>query len=168
MPTQKQGRPGFVRIIGGTWRRRRLTVPEVSGLRPTGDRIRETVFSWLRQELPGARCLDLFAGSGALGFEAASRGAAEVVLIDSDSTVVSALQTSADELEATQIDIIQADALQWLAKPGQAFDVVFFDPPFGSALLERACSEVARGGWLAPRGLSVSGICNGASAHIAG
>ena len=152
MPRRRDREPGFVRIIGGQWRRQRLPVPPVAGLRPTADRVRETLFNWLQTDMHGAHCLDLFAGSGALGFEAASRGAAKVVLIDTDGEVVSALRASAQHLAAAQIQIIQADAMQWLARPQAQFDIVFVDPPFASEIQENACAALAVGGWLTPRG----------------
>jgi 16S rRNA (guanine966-N2)-methyltransferase len=130
-----------VRIIGGAWRRLRLPVPAVPGLRPTPDRVRETLFNWLGQDLTGWRVLDAFAGSGALGFEAASRGAAEVVLLERDAALLRALRASRERLQATQVLIEAADALQWMAGPGRPsghFHLVLLDPPFGADLFARA------------------------------
>lgn len=131
-----------LRIIGGKWRGRKLDFPTVEGLRPSGDRIRETVFNWLMPSLPGARCLDLFAGSGALGFEAVSRGAAGLVMLDSDSRVVSCLRRHCETLKAEHVAVHQADAIAWLSRqPTEPpFDIVFVDPPFQSTLLEAAVS----------------------------
>ena len=119
-----------MRIIGGEFRRRLIEVPARPGLRPTPDRVRETLFNWLGQQLPGLACLDLFAGSGALGFEAASRGAARVVMVEKDRAALAALERSRDALGARQVEIVRADALQWLARSADKFDVVFLDPPF--------------------------------------
>lgn len=126
---------GSVRIVAGRWRGSKLPVADIAGLRPTADRVRETLFNWLQPHLAGARCVDLFAGSGALGFEAASRGAGEVVLLEREPRLVALLRDSAARLGAGNLRIEQADALQWLARvPAQAFDVVFVDPPFAQAL----------------------------------
>lgn len=139
-----------VRIVGGLWRGRKLDFPVVAGLRPTPDRVRETLFNWLAPVIEGSRCLDLFAGSGALGFEAASRGAASVVLVERDAAVVNSLREQQRRLNAHQVDVVQADALQFLARAPQPFDVVLLDPPFGQGLLEAALAALQRG-WLAPR-----------------
>jgi 16S rRNA (guanine966-N2)-methyltransferase len=124
-----------VRIVGGTWRGRLLRFPESAGLRPTPDRIRETLFNWLGQRLDGLNCLDLFAGSGALGFEAASRGARAVTLVERELRGCQALRDNARLLGATQIEVIQADALSFLNSDGRLFDIVFLDPPYRSQLL---------------------------------
>jgi 16S rRNA (guanine966-N2)-methyltransferase len=130
-----------VRIIGGTWRRRLIRFPDVPDLRPTPDRVRETVFNWLGQDLTGLACLDLFAGSGALGFEAASRGASSVILVEPNTRACAALVDNARMLGAAQVKVHKGDALEFLSRDGQAFDVVFLDPPFrrgvDPALLER-------------------------------
>jgi 16S rRNA (guanine966-N2)-methyltransferase len=123
-------RGGRVRIVGGKWRSRRIRVPERPGLRPTPDRVRETLFNWLGQDLAGLVCLDLFAGSGALGFEAASRRAARVVLVESDRPALAVLAESRSALGAAQVEIIAGDALAYLARSRERFDVVFLDPPF--------------------------------------
>ncbi|MGA7800791.1 MAG: 16S rRNA (guanine(966)-N(2))-methyltransferase RsmD [Gammaproteobacteria bacterium] len=138
-----------LRIIGGDWRGRRLAFPPVTGLRPTPDRVRETLFNWLAPVICGARCLDLFAGSGALGLEAASRGAAEVVLVDSDRRVAAVLRDHVNRLQATGVHVVLSDALAFLDGPGQPFDVVFLDPPFGQGLLAPCVARLAAGGWLA-------------------
>jgi len=155
-PRKKTPSIGQVRIIGGRWRSRRLSFPAAPGLRPTGDRLRETLFNWLSPQLPGARCLDLFAGSGALGIEAASRGAAAVVLVERDSAVVAALKQNCTRLAATAIEIVHTEALAWLEAPGKAyppFDIVFLDPPFATDLVALAGQRLAADHWLAPGAL---------------
>jgi 16S rRNA (guanine966-N2)-methyltransferase len=121
---------GRVRIVGGEFRGRRIDVPAAAGVRPTPARVRETLFNWLGQRLDGAACLDLFAGSGALGFEAASRGAARVVMVEADRGVAAALRRSREQLAAAAVEIVAGDALAFLARGGERFDVVFLDPPF--------------------------------------
>jgi len=123
---------GRVRIVGGAWRSRIIEVPERPELRPTPNRVRETLFNWLGQELTGLACLDLYAGSGALGFEAASRGAARVVMVERDRVALRALEKNRAALDAKQVEIVSGDALAYLARPDAAarFDVVFLDPPF--------------------------------------
>jgi 16S rRNA (guanine966-N2)-methyltransferase len=127
-----------VRIIGGTWRSRLVKFPPTLELRPTPDRVRETLFNWLGQRLDGCACLDLFAGSGALGFEALSRGAARVVMVERDRQVAQALRASAGELGANGAHIVHGDGLAWLRTNTERFDVVFLDPPFASDLAQRA------------------------------
>lgn len=125
-----------VRIIGGQWRRRLLPVLAEEGLRPTSDRVRETLFNWLGQSLDGLRCLDMFAGSGALGFEAASRGAAYVLMLERNGRVVKQLRENQARLEANQIAIVHTDALAYAAQlPAGTFDIIFLDPPFAQNLL---------------------------------
>jgi 16S rRNA (guanine966-N2)-methyltransferase len=135
-----------VRIIGGEWRSRRIGFPDHEGLRPSADRVRETVFNWLGQDLAGQHCLDLFAGSGALGFEALSRGAASVVMIEISRRVCDALRRNAELLGAKNLSVHCADALEFAtarAADTQArFDVVFLDPPFSSAMLAQALPRV--------------------------
>lgn len=130
----------ILRIIGGQWRRRHLVFADIPGLRPTGDRIRETLFNWLQPTILGRCCLDPFAGSGALGFEAASRGADKVVMLDVNVEVVRQLKKQAARLGANQIYIEQADALRWLQACSQDFDIIFLDPPFRKDLLHKAVS----------------------------
>jgi len=128
------GGQGEVRIIGGLWKRSKLTVPQRPGLRPTPDRVRETLFNWLGQDLQGWRCVDAFAGSGALGLEAASRGAADVCLIEADAGLCTALRGHVQRLQATQVRVVTGDALVALRRlPAACWDVVFLDPPFGEA-----------------------------------
>jgi 16S rRNA (guanine(966)-N(2))-methyltransferase RsmD len=139
---------GFVRIIGGSLKRSRLAVAARAGLRPTPDRVRETLFNWLGQDLGGRRCLDLFAGSGALGIEAASRGAATVDLVERDAALARALEAGCARLGASQVRVHARDALQFAARcaPG-SYDLVFIDPPFAladSGLHQRALEAAAR------------------------
>lgn len=139
------------RIIGGQWRRRRLKFPELPGIRPSPDRVRETLFNWLRDALPGARCLDLFAGSGALGLEALSRGAASVMFVDREPQVIETLRSHLQILHVGTGELLQADALGFLRGPARAFDIVFLDPPFDSPLLAQSTAALETAGWLAPR-----------------
>ncbi len=142
---QRAGPPREVRIIGGAWKRSKLPVPDRPGLRPTPDRVRETLFNWLGQTLEGWRCLDAFAGTGALGFEAASRGAADVVLLERDPALLAHLVESKTRLRAEAVRVERADALQWMARaaPG-AFDLVFCDPPFDQPLALPALLAASR------------------------
>lgn len=140
-----------VRIIGGLHRGRKLPIPELPGLRPTGDRIRETLFNWLQPVIEGARCLDLFAGSGALGIEAASRGAGKVVMVDAAGSVIRQLEKNKALLGLDQLSIVRADALQFLEQSPDAFDVVFLDPPFSGNLLRPLCQRLNMG-WLSDGG----------------
>lgn len=133
---------GRVRVIGGKWRGRRLSFPAVEGLRPTPDRVKETLFNWLGSRLAGARCLDLFAGSGSLGFEAASRGAGEVVMVEHDRQLARNLRLVASALEADTVRVYRADALSWITPDRGAFDIVFLDPPFEQPLLVPACRRL--------------------------
>ncbi len=127
---------GEVRIIGGQWKRQRLTVPERPGLRPTPDRVRETLFNWLGQDLTGWRCLDAFAGTGALGLEAASRGAAEVLLVEQDAGLATSLQQQRERLQAANVRVQRGDGLAALQRsPAASLHLVLLDPPFGQAAL---------------------------------
>ncbi|MEO8003815.1 MAG: 16S rRNA (guanine(966)-N(2))-methyltransferase RsmD [Betaproteobacteria bacterium] len=126
-----------VRIIGGQWRSRIVRFPDASTLRPTPDRLRETLFNWLGQELDGRTCLDLFAGSGALGFEAASRGARSVVAVEQDGAVYRALLANREALSAQQVELRRQDALAFLKADARTFDVVFLDPPFNLGWLPK-------------------------------
>ena len=155
-PPAPAGAPGEVRLIGGRWRRSKLPVAQRPGLRPTPDRVRETLFNWLGQDLTGWRVLDAFAGSGALGFEAASRGATEVVLVERDASLCRSLEASRQRLGAATIRVACDDALAWMARtrtegPG-SFDLVLLDPPFdaglGSPAVAAALPLLAPGGWL--------------------
>ena len=146
----KQKSPGgVVRIIGGAWRGTRLPVADVQGLRPTPDRVRETLFNWLQPRLPGTRVLDLFAGTGALGLEALSRGAREAVLVERDPALAEALRASVDRLPGgDRATVLRADALSWLRAPVHGrFDLVFVDPPFAAGLWQDVLA--ALGPWVA-------------------
>lgn len=132
-----------VRIIGGEFRSRILHFPDASGLRPTPDRVRETLFNWLGQRMHGLNCLDAFAGSGALGFEAASRGAERVVMLERDAKVRDALRENAARLQVGKVEILQMDALTYLSRPGELFDIIFLDPPFELNLLMPALQSAA-------------------------
>jgi 16S rRNA (guanine966-N2)-methyltransferase len=133
-----------VRIIAGTWRSRQLTFPAEAGLRPTPDRVRETLFNWLGQDMTGKRCLDLFAGSGALGFEALSRDALEVVFVERSTRIREAIAANAERLGAGRIRLVAGDALEFAATTPERFDVVFVDPPYGSGLVEAALPLLPR------------------------
>ena len=141
---------GMLRIVGGKYRSRRLRVPARPGLRPTPDRVRETLFNWLGQDLSGLGCLDLFAGSGALGFEAASRGAAHVTMVEKDRVALAELERGRAALGAAQVQIRGGDAYAYLASTGARFDLVFLDPPFRQnalpALLEKLPARLRPGG----------------------
>jgi 16S rRNA (guanine966-N2)-methyltransferase len=153
--SRKPAVPRQVRIIAGQWKRTPLPVPDVEGLRPTPDRVRETVFNWLehlqQRSWRGRHCLDLFAGTGALGFEAASRGAESVLLVESDPRAIQRLEATRDKLEAANVRIQRGDATQLLTRQTQKFHVIFLDPPYSEqrlpALLPR-CQDL-----LAPDGL---------------
>lgn len=135
-----------IRITGGEWRSRLVNVAEAPGLRPTPDRVRVTLFNWLGQDLAGLRCLDLFAGSGILGFEAASRGAAGVTQIEQDQRVFAALRQNADALGADRLELVRADALKFVASAaaqGRRYDVMFLDPPYRQGWLERIAPHLA-------------------------
>ena len=137
--------PQQVRIIGGQYKRTPLPVIDADGLRPTSDRVRETVFNWLGHDLTGWRCADIFAGTGALGFEAASRGAAHVTLVENPAQAVRALHAIRDKLGARMVDIVSGDAFAWLARqPDAALDAVFIDPPFAQDWTLRALEAAAR------------------------
>ena len=169
--TRRGGPPGEVRLIGGLWKRSKLPVADRPGLRPTPDRVRETLFNWLGQDLAGWRVLDAFAGSGALGFEAASRGAAEVLMLECDAVLLRGLVEVKTRLHADAVQVIGSDALAWLSRctPGR-FDLVLLDPPFDSdlfdAALAAAAPAVAAGGFLyleAPRPFAA--VPTGFTAH---
>ncbi|WP_372527618.1 16S rRNA (guanine(966)-N(2))-methyltransferase RsmD [Piscinibacter sp.] len=143
--TVRRGPPHEVRIIGGLWKRSKLPVADAPGLRPTPDRVRETLFNWLGQNLRGWRCLDAFAGSGALGFEAASRGAADVVLVERDARLVRSLRESQQRLGASGLKVEAADGVAYMHRAGpESFELVFIDPPFDANLFEPALAAAAR------------------------
>lgn len=158
MKPRRSGAPRQVRIIGGQWKRTPLPVLAAEGLRPTPDRVRETVFNWLEHLFDHAwnqvRCLDLFAGSGALGFEAASRGAAQVLMVETSTAAAQQLQVTCDKLKASQVEVRRGDAManaEMLARSAQKFDLIFLDPPYHQDLLQRMLPVCAR--LLAPNGL---------------
>lgn len=140
-----------LRIIGGQWRGRKLSFPAIEGLRPTGDRVRETLFNWLAPILPGARCLDLYAGSGALGLEALSRGADFSVMLEKDSEAARQLRANLSLLNCDRGQVQTEDSLVWLSRgpEGAPFDVVFVDPPFERRLWQASINRLEQEGWLA-------------------
>ena len=140
------------RIIAGRFRHRKLKFPPLPGIRPSPDRVRETLFNWLRERIEGARCLDLFAGSGALGLEALSRGAADVVFVDQERPATEALRAHLKLLQAEGGRVVEAEALAWLKSEPRPIDLVFLDPPYESELLAQACTSLAQG-WLKPKAL---------------
>lgn len=137
-----------VRIVGGEWKRRFVTFHDAPGLRPTPDAVRETLFNWLGQELSGLVCLDLFAGSGVLGFEAASRGAAHVTLVERDARTLAELKKNADVFATDRLELISADALKFLSRAARRYDLLFLDPPYHLGWIERVAPRLA--GVLAP------------------
>ncbi len=142
---------GHIRIIAGQWRGRRLPVTDVVGLRPTTDRVRETLFNWLMQEIDGARILDCFSGSGALGFEALSRYASHATLLELNNSAAQQLKKNAAALNATNAEIIQGDSLNYLSRPAtSAYDVIFIDPPFRQELYLATIEQLQKHGYLAP------------------
>jgi len=151
----KADRPGqafVLRIIGGEWRGRKIRFPPVAAIRPTPDRVRETVFNWLQGVIPGSRCLDLYAGSGALGLEALSRGAGEVEFVDLESAAVRHLGDTLRGLGCDRGRVVRADAGRYLSQPAVPFDVIFLDPPFAEPVLAEICQRIEAGGWLKPGG----------------
>lgn len=141
---------GKVRIIGGLWRGHRLPVADRPGLRPTPDRARETLFNWLAGPVGGARCLDLFAGTGALGFEALSRGARCAVMVEQDRQLALRLEATKAALAAAGAEIVHAEAFAWLRERRDPFDIVFLDPPFHQDYVKKACALLVNRGHLAP------------------
>lgn len=142
-----------MRIVGGEWRGRKIRFPPVPAIRPTPDRVRETLFNWLQPVIVGSRCLDLYAGSGALGLEALSRGAAQVVFVDMDAAVTQHLGTTLEVLKCTRGRVVRSAAGHFLCAEGERtggpFDIVFLDPPFAEPVLAETCDLLERGGWLA-------------------
>ncbi len=147
-------KPGSVRIISGKWRGRRLPIPDLPGLRPSGDRCRETLFNWLQPHIKGAHCADLYAGTGALGLEAASRGADEVILVEKDRRAARAIRESLQKLDNCTVELIEADAIAWLDSQGpDSMDIVFIDPPFGSDLEAQSLNKLEQRGCVTSGGL---------------
>ena len=145
--------PGRIRIIGGQWRGRRLKVRSARELRPSPDRVRVTLFNWLDRVIEGASCLDLFAGTGVLGFEALSRGAQRTVFVESNRALYEQLREQAAMLNAEGADIHCMDAFVWLDRHQDTFDIVFLDPPFGTDMAAESCARILNSGHLAPGGL---------------
>ena len=143
--------PGRIRVIGGQWRNSRLEVPDLPGLRPTPERVRETLFNWLTPVISGARCLDLCAGTGALGIEALSRGAAGVRFVERDARVAQALRGNLERLKMLGGEVSAVDAAVYLQGAAQPFDLVFLDPPFALGLWSGLAERLEQGGWLASR-----------------
>jgi 16S rRNA (guanine966-N2)-methyltransferase len=147
-PRSASHEPNRLRIIGGRWRGSRIVFPPLAAIRPSPDRVRETLFNWLQQPIVGARCLDLFAGSGALGLEALSRGAAHVTFVDREPQIGRHLLQTLERLGSRDATVVVEDAQRFLSRPPQPFDVVFLDPPFDSGVLEQVGSRLQ--GWLSP------------------
>lgn len=150
-PSPKAAQNNQLRIIAGLWRGRKLSFPDVDGLRPTGDRIRETLFNWLAPEIQGARCLDLFAGSGALGIEALSRGAIASVMIERDVKAASHLKANLEVLKAINGRVLNSDVMELLRKgnPEAPYHIVFIDPPFQLNIWQGVIEALEAGYWLA-------------------
>lgn len=148
--TRSTAASGKLRIIGGDYRRRQLTVLSRAGLRPTPARLRETLFNWLGQSLHGHRGLDLFAGTGALGIEALSRGARDLVFVERDRQVAAQITTNLASLGAEAGQVLNLDAERYLSQPGSSFDLAFLDPPFHQQLVQPCCSMLETNEWLAP------------------
>jgi 16S rRNA (guanine966-N2)-methyltransferase len=144
---------GRIRIIGGSLRNSRLDVPDLPGLRPTPERVRETLFNWLAPVIEGARCLDLCAGTGALGIEALSRGATAVQFVERDPHVAAALRHNLERLKADSSQVASVDALQFLQGSPRPMDIVFLDPPFSLQLWSTLAAQLEQGGWLTSRSM---------------
>ena len=148
--SDKQSRPGRLRIVAGKWRSRLLQIADDPALRPTAERVRETLFNWLAPQLAGARCLDLFAGTGALGLEALSRGAAEVVFVENSPRAVATLKQNVATLAATGASILTTDSMRYLRDiPAKRFDVVFLDPPYAADMYDELCRLLHENAWCA-------------------
>ena len=144
-----------LRIIGGEWRSRVVNFADIPDIRPTPDRVRETLFNWLQAPVVGARCLDLFAGSGVLSFEALSRGATSVLALELDAKAAASIRSNASQFKTEKLQLMQKNALDWLQtnSAGQQFDLVFVDPPYAAGFYEPCCSLLQQHGWLAPSAL---------------
>jgi 16S rRNA (guanine966-N2)-methyltransferase len=148
---KKKSQPGQLRIVAGNWRSRLLQIADVPGLRPTSERIRETLFNWLAPGIQTARCLDLCAGTGALGIEALSRGASSVVFVEQSAVATKSLLANINSLGVKNAEILNLDARQYLSRDSKtAFDIVFIDPPFAAELHDELCRLLAAGAWLSP------------------
>jgi len=150
---RRAGSARVLRIIGGRWRGRKLRFPASAEIRPTPDRVRETLFNWLAAAPQGAACLDLFAGSGALGLEALSRGAAHVTFVEQDAPAARELRSRLEEWQAVGAQVVRTDALRYLAGTPRPFDIVFLDPPFKAPLLESVATLLESQPWLQPNAL---------------
>jgi 16S rRNA (guanine966-N2)-methyltransferase len=147
--SQSTGKSSHLRIIGGKWRSRKLQFQEAEGLRPTTDRIRETVFNWLSPYIYDARCLDVFSGSGALGLESLSRGASNAIFLEKNKYAAQSIKQNLSLLQANNGQVFHTDSLDWLNMPnGQTFDIVFLDPPFHKGLISPCCQLLEQNGWL--------------------
>ncbi len=143
-----------VRIIGGQWRGRKIYFEDSTHIRPTPDRVRETLFNWLQWDIEGTHCLDLFAGTGVLGFEALSRGAAQLTLVEKNAKVVQTLKENLQRFQVSAANLVQADAIQWLINNSAIpQDIIFCDPPFNQGLIEASTRAIEDKGWLKPGGL---------------
>lgn len=149
-PSSSKTNAGTLRIVAGTLRGSRLAVPDADGLRPTPDRVRETVFNWLAPVIAGVRCLDLYAGTGALGIEALSRGARECVFVERDRALCRRLEDNLARLRVADARVVNMAAADFLAAPDAPFGLVFLDPPFGADLWATSARQLEQGGWLAP------------------
>jgi 16S rRNA (guanine966-N2)-methyltransferase len=150
-------RPGgglLLRIIGGAWRGRRIHFPPVEAIRPTPDRVRETLFNWLQMDVAGSRCLDLYAGSGALGLEALSRGAGHVVFVEVDPGAARHLSQTLQDFQCDRGKVVTTDAKHYLAGTCEQFDIIFVDPPYTDHALADICGRIEQGGWLRAGGLA--------------
>jgi 16S rRNA (guanine966-N2)-methyltransferase len=157
MPIRRPGQPSgrlLLRIIGGEWRGRKIHFPPVAAIRPTPDRVRETVFNWLQSDLAGSRCLDLFSGSGALGLEALSRAASRVVFVDADPAVTRHVAATLASLGCDRGDVVCSAAARYLAGSVEPFDIVFLDPPYAAGALADTCRRIDERGWLRRGGLA--------------
>ncbi len=137
-----------LRIIAGDWRSRQLVFADAPGLRPTPARVRETLFNWLQADVASSQCLDLFAGSGALGFEAASRSARSVVMVENNAQACRLINDNKVKLSAEQVKLVQTDVFKFLAGDAMSFDVVFLDPPFSKGMAQQVCQWLEDKGWL--------------------
>ncbi len=149
----KQPQAGQLRIIGGEWRGRKLLFPAVTDLRPTPDRVRETLFNWLQMQIAGSRCLDLFSGSGALGLESLSRGAREVVMVEQDRSAAAQIRQHLHTLNCRDGSVESSDAMGFLGATGTRFEIVFLDPPYRLNVLTQCCQLLEQNGWLSDNAL---------------
>lgn len=156
MAKTRKGSSSRLRIIGGEWRSRQLPFVEVPGLRPTPDRVRETLFNWLQADIVGSRCLDLFAGSGAIAFEALSRRASEVVMVEKHAKAAQQLRENLKVLEGqndSRAKVVNVDALKYLSQSPEPFDLIFLDPPYRKGFLPLVLDQIVEQGLLTKRGL---------------